>query len=82
MDATSRPVLVADVRREVVLLVLLLASREPVRVPDTLVANLLDPAVSKLTLLEDLLLRREALPRKEALLPLPDSFVPLPTELV
>ena len=74
----------ADVRREDILPLLLLASREPVllRVLDTLlVANVLELVVSKLSFLEDVLLRREALLSTEVLLPLTEPFVLLPTEL-
>ena len=84
MAVTNRPVLAADVRREDILLVLLLASREavPVRVPGTLVDNLLELVVKTYPLLDDLLPRREALLCTEVLLPLADSFVFLPSELV
>ena len=84
MAVTNRPVLAADVRREDILLVLLLASKEavPVRVPGTLVDNLLELVVNRLTLLDDLLPRREALLCTGVLLPLADSFVFLLSELV
>ena len=73
----------AEVRREDILLPLLLVSREsvPLGALGTLVPNLLELAVSKPTLPEDLLLGREALLSTRGLLPLIDSFMLLPAEL-